>query len=196
MAAMSFDSLPPSAAWHHVDSRKGFECAFFSEHPRGYRIRGQTAAIDGATAWAVRYEIALDHEWRTRSALVSRWSVEGECQLRVEGDGLGAWTVNDAQALVIDGCLDIDLESSACTNTLPVHRLRLGTGEGAEAPAAYIRASDLRVTRLEQRYLRIADDGPQQRYEYRAPEFEYEAVLLFDSSGLVLAYPGVATRAL
>src|SRR3954453_15836540 len=38
----------------------------------------------------------------------------------------------------LDACLDVDLESSAMTNALPVHRLNLATGERAQAPAAYV----------------------------------------------------------
>jgi hypothetical protein len=193
---MMFESFPPSAAWHHVDSREGFECAFFSVETGGYRIEGETAALEGRTAWAVRYQIEVDEQWRTRRAHVSGWSAHGKLELRVEADGLGHWTINEARASALDGCLDIVLESSACTNTLPVHRLRLSVGDQAEAPAAYVRAPDLSVTRLEQRYLRVADNGRHERYEYRSPTFGFEATLEFDTSGLVLEYPGIATRAL
>jgi uncharacterized protein len=36
----------------------------------------------------------------------------------------------------------------------PARRLELAVGRHADAPAAYVRAEDLRVERLEQRYLR------------------------------------------
>jgi hypothetical protein len=81
------------------------------------------------------------------------------------------------------------------TNTLPVHRLTLATGEHAAAPAAYVRALDLGVTRLEQTYRRIPDDGPRQRYDYAAPAFGFTSRLAYDESGLVLDYPGIARRA-
>lgn len=32
----------------------------------------------------------------------------------------------------LDGCFDVDLESSSMTNTLPVHRLGLAPGAAAE----------------------------------------------------------------
>jgi hypothetical protein len=75
-----------------------------------------------------------------------------------------------------------------------VHRLRLEIGESAGAPAAYVRAPNLRVARLEQRYVRLPDDGERARYDYEAPAFEYRDVLLHDEHGLVLAYPGIAER--
>jgi hypothetical protein len=81
------------------------------------------------------------------------------------------------------------------TNSLPVHRLALEPGEPAAAPAAYVRAVNLNVERLEQTYLRTDDDGPGQRYDYAAPAFGYSCQLVYDARGLLLAYPGIAVRA-
>jgi len=61
--------------------------------------------------------------------------------------------------------------------------------------AAYVRALDLGVARLEQAYRRIADDGPRQRFDYAAPAFGFTSRLVYDESGLVLDYPGIARRA-
>lgn len=52
------------------------------------------------------------------------------------------------------GCMDIDVESSAMTNGLPVWRLQLPVGTRSDAPAAYVRVGGLSVERLEQRYRR------------------------------------------
>jgi uncharacterized protein len=109
-------------------------------------------------------------------------------------DGAGSWTVDDAPAPQLDGCLDVDLEVSACTNTLPVHRLGLAVGEAADAPAAYVRAAAFAVERLEQRYERLPDDGDLVRYAYASPRFGYEDVLVYDADGLIVDYPGIAAR--
>jgi hypothetical protein len=74
--------------------------------------------------------------------------------------------------------------------------MRLGVGQAAEAPAVYLRALDLAVERLEQRYARVDDDGPRLRFDYRAPVFDYEDRLTYDAAGLVLEYPGIASRVL
>lgn len=94
----------------------------------------------------------------------------------------------------LDGCLDVDLESSSLTNALPVHRLGLEVGQGADAPAVWVRALELGVERLEQHYVRLEDDGSRQRYRYSAPDFGFECQLSFDEFGLVLDYPGIAVR--
>jgi uncharacterized protein len=93
----------------------------------------------------------------------------------------------------LDGCLDVDLESSALTNAFPVHRLALSVGEMAAAPSAYVR-TDLSVQRLGQEYVRTGGHGPHSHFEYAAPEFEFACSILYDESGLVLDYPGIATR--
>ena len=80
-------------------------------------------------------------------------------------------------------------------DAFPVHRLGLGAGDRAPAPAAYVRARDLSVERLEQEYVRACDEGRHQRYDYAAPVFDFAARLVYDEAGLVLDYPGIALRA-
>jgi hypothetical protein len=93
------------------------------------------------------------------------------------------------------GCRDVDLEASAFTNALPVNRLRLELGARAEAPAAWVRAADLSVERLEQTYARVPDERPDgSQYAYEAPELEFTARLVYDRFGLVVDYPGIAVR--
>jgi hypothetical protein len=187
--------LPPSAAWQHHDARQGFESMFARRAGAGYRLEGHTAAVEDGEPWVVRYLISLDERWMTRAAEVWGWSQDGDRQVRLEVDGSGRWWVDGSAAPTLDGCLDIDLESSACTNLIPVHRLGLGIGESADVPAAYVRAIDLRVERLEQRYTRVGDD-PHGRhsYDYGAPDLDFTARLVYDDSGLVVAYPGLASR--
>jgi hypothetical protein len=132
---MPFSDLPASAAWRHRDAREGFEVVLLAADGSGHRIEGHTAAVEDGQAWAVRYRIALDERWITRTARVWGWSAVGRHEVAVEADGAGRWHIDGAATPELDGCLDVDLESSACTNTVPVHRMRLGVGQAAEAPA-------------------------------------------------------------
>jgi hypothetical protein len=190
----AFGQLPPTAAWRHVDARDGFEVVFLKTGDGGYQLDGCTTAVEDGQAWVVRYGIVVDDAWRTRAAYVSGRSASGEHEVRLEADGSGHWRVGGVAAPQLDGCLDVDLESSSCTNTLPVHRLGLAVGQGADAPAAYVRALGLDVERLEQRYERVQDDGTRKRFDYAAPVFDYQGRLVYDASGLVLDYPGIAVR--
>jgi uncharacterized protein len=193
---MSFSPLPVTAAWQHREARLGFEVAWFRPAGRGYLVSGSTAAVEDGQAWIVSYAIRLDQAWRTTSARITGQSEAGTRRVRLDADGLGHWRVDGTVASHLDGCLDVDLESSAMTNTLPVHRLGLSAGARSAAPAAYVRARDLGVERLEQEYLRVPDEEGHQRFDYAAPVFGFAARLVYDEAGLVLDYPGIALRAL
>lgn len=192
---MPFGDLPRFAAWQHRDARSGFEVVFLGSDGDGCQLEGDTAAVEDGEAWAVHYAISLRPDWVTRSARVSGRASSGAHALTLEADGAGRWRVNGERAPDLDGCVDVDLESSSLTNAFPVHRLALEIGQEADAPATYVRAADLSVERLEQRYVRLDDDGNRQRYWYSSPRFGFECELLYDESGLVLDYPGIAVRA-
>lgn len=196
MIDMASHELPMSAAWRHGDAREGFESVFLFSDGSGFRLEGHTAAVEDGAAWAVHYAISLDSTWLTRAARIDGWSNRGRREVLLEADGAGGWRVDGRAAPELDGCLDVDLESSVCTNTFPVHRLHFGIGQAADAPAAYVRALDLSVERLEQRYARVVDDGRSSQYDYHAPAFDFEARLVYDETGLVLDYPGIARRVL
>lgn len=177
--------LPRFAAWRFVDAVDGFEVLY----PQPGRLRGHTAAVEDGVAYAVAYELVVDERWRTREARVACDTVEGQRSVLLRSDGAGAWTVDGRPAPHLDGLVDVDLEASVCTNTLPVHRLALAVGEVAATPAVYVRARDLDVRRLDQRYERV--DGRTFRY---AAEGGFAATLTYDDAGLVTDYPGLAVR--
>jgi uncharacterized protein len=195
IASMGFGPLPRSAAWLHRDARDGFEVVGFTPKGSGHRIEGHSAAVEGGEVWVAHYAIEVDRSWATLGAHVSGGSGSGAQELVLETDGHGGWLMNGEAAQHLQECLDVDLEASACTNALPVHRLGLEIGNEAEAPAVYVRAVELSVERLEQTYRRLDDRGERQRYRYTAPAFDFEAELVYDECGLVLDYPGIAVRA-
>ena len=81
----------------------------------------------------------------------------------------------------------------------PAEPLAECVGMGVEQPGG---ADDVApplqvdVERVEQRYARVDNHGTSTQYDYRAPTFEFEARLVFDETGLVLDYPGLARRVL
>jgi len=192
---VTFAPLPAVACWRHRGARSGFEVAYFQAGPGGWRMDGTTAAAEDEQTWIVSYSIQLDAAWLTREARVTARTASGLRETVLAGDGEGRWHVDGHPAAHLDGCLDVDLESSALTNTLPVHRLGLGVGDRAGSPAAYVRALDLSAGRLEQSYARLPDESGSQRYRYAAPAFGFTGTLIYDESGLVLDYPGIAVRA-
>jgi hypothetical protein len=201
---MPFAALPKSAAWLHSDGRTGFEVVYFDMLDDGCAIEGWTTATErgegrdggqGGQTWAVHYSIRLDTSWTTRSARISGRSAAGSRLTVIEADGAGHWVVDGEVRPRLDGCLDVDLESSAMTNAFPVRRMDLAVGGRAAAPAAYVRALDLAVERLEQTYVCVTDQASKKRYDYAAPAFDFACRLVCDGAGLVLDYPGIAVRA-
>jgi hypothetical protein len=188
------NEFPSTAAWRHFGVRDGFETLFLRRGPEGFELDGYSTAVEDGQAWGIRYALRLDSGWRTRSAHIICRSSQGANEVTIETDATGAWRVDGRPAPLLDGCADVDLEASAFTNALPVNRLSLDVGQQADAPAAYVRALDLRVERLEQQYTRLPDEGERSRYDYRARQFDFACVLVFDEFGLVLDYPGIAVR--
>ena len=184
-AVSDFADLPAFAAWRFIGLIDGFEVVYIAPG----RLRGHTSAVEDRQPYAVRYEIVFDDLWRTREARVASDTLAGPRETVLVSDGQGTWTVDGRPARHLDGLIDVDIEASACTNVLPVHRLALPPGEVVAASAAYVQALDLTTRRLHQTYRR-REDG---RFDYTS-EDGFEAVLEYDASGLIVDYPGIATR--
>jgi hypothetical protein len=179
----------------HQDARHGLEVVFIEPTRQGWRFEGHTAAVEDGRPWSVRYRIAVDRQWRTRSARVWTWTGADVMPCSLVHDGAGNWTVNGQGARHLDRCLDVDLEASACTNAFPAHRLASEIDRVSDAPAAYVRVGG-GVERLEQTYRPRAPGVDGQSFDYAAPQFEFACRLEYDRSGLVLEYPGIAVRVL
>jgi uncharacterized protein len=191
---VSFARPPSSACWTHEGLRTGFEVVYFTMEAGTITADGTTTGLQDGQTWIVSYSLVLDELWRTRTARVYSRTLAGQREIQLESDGDGHWFVNGESRIDLDGCLDVDLESSALTNALPVHRLQLAIGQRADSPATYVRAFSLAVERLEQSYLRVNDAADREQFDYEAPAFDFRCRLVYDERGLVLSYPGIATR--
>jgi hypothetical protein len=192
---VGFDDLPRAACWLHKGLRSGFEVSFFSPEQYGLRIEGTTTASQEGVPWVVSYEIIVDELWKTRRARIRLQTVTGSIEQLAESDGEGHWLVDGEEADHLNGCLDIDLEASAMTNALPVHRLGLSVGESAAAAAAYVRIAKRGLDHLEQSYRRLNDRDGLPAFDYEAPAFDFRCRIIYDKAGLVRDYPGIGIRA-
>jgi hypothetical protein len=168
-------------AFRHLDVRDGFEVAWF-EPPR---LRGGSTFVEDGAGHHIAYDITLAPDGSTASATIR--SLERTVTLERSG---GVWTVDGVERPDLADCPDVDLESSAVTNALPVARLALAVGQSGDALAAWVRA-DLGVERLEQSYTRLDE----RRYDYVSRHDGFRARLEYGSDGLILDYPGIAARA-
>ncbi|RZT16690.1 hypothetical protein EV649_4223 [Kribbella sp. VKM Ac-2569] len=187
---MELRALPAAASWTHSGARVGFEVLFAGAG----RLRGRTSAREGDSTWHVGYDITVGADWATESVHAVNSTSSGDLEVALTRFPDGRWTVNGEARPDLDGCRDVDFESSAVTNTLPVHRLPFVPGTAVDVPAAFVQADDLTVVRLEQRYTLTSSDERGHVFHYESATFDFECELTFDASGLVLDYPGIATR--
>ncbi|MFA4927974.1 MAG: putative glycolipid-binding domain-containing protein [Patulibacter sp.] len=191
---MDLAPFPDVASWRHLDVRSGFEVLFYAPHGDGHLLRGHTTAVEDAVAWSVGYRVELDRDWQTRRVEATSATAGGEQRTELRRTEDDHWFVDGTLRPELTGCVDVDFESSAVTNALPVHRLDLRLDETQSVPAAFVRAEDLSVLRLEQKYRLLDRTETEIRFAYVSSTFDFACTLTYDASGLVVDYPGIATR--
>ncbi|HSK22422.1 MAG TPA: putative glycolipid-binding domain-containing protein [Egicoccus sp.] len=139
--------------------------------PDGVVLRGVVAkAPDGRLA----YDVEVDAQWRTRRVQVS----DADGVRTLAGDGTGTWWRDGAPADDLTGCLDVDIESTPATNTLPIRRV--GSGP---VTAAWVRVPGPTIEPLHQSY----EDHGERRWTYRS-NGGFVGALQVDDDGLVVDY--------
>jgi hypothetical protein len=160
--------------------------------PRPYRVDYQLDASDGFVTRAI--DLTSHGEgWRRRLELVHHESGHWEVGLLDdEGDVPGgAW---DGQLPDLSNALDIDIENSPLTNTMPILRHGFERGGEGDFVMAFVRTPSLRVEASPQRYehVRTSEAGSVVRYISRDGDFT--ADLQLDRDGLLVHYPRLAKR--
>jgi hypothetical protein len=142
-------------------------------------------ALDGIPR-RIRYGIMCDAGWHTRAVHVALRTGAVEQALHLASDGNGAWQRPGEEIPEVQGCVDVDLEVTPATNTLPIRRLDLAEGDHASVSAAWLRFPTLTLERLDQTYTRTDE----RRFLYQSgPGFT--ARLDVDDLGLVTRYAGI-----
>ena len=93
----------------------------------------------------------------------------------------------------LGGAIDIDISITPFTNTLPIRRLNLRTGQSEEILAVYIQVPGLSITTDRQRYTCL-ETG--RRYRYESLDSDFTREIEIDVNGLVVIYPGLFRRVL
>ena len=168
----------------------GLEHLVLREGPDGVHADSAVVGADDGEVFAARYRIHCDLEWRTRRLQVSR--VGDDRPLDLSGDGAGHWTdPAGAPRTDLAGAIDVDLTATPFTNTLPIRRLRLASGQSATIQVVYVRVPDLSVTTVRQRYTCLE---PGRRYRFESVDSDFTREIEVDGDGLVVTYPGLFRR--
>jgi hypothetical protein len=128
----------------------------------------------------VSYVLRISPTWQTRQFLLFRDLDEPDLWLGT--DGAGRWgEVNGAHRTDLDGCHDIALTCTPFTHTLPIRRLQLEVGDGAELVSARVDVESLAVVPVRHRLEHVTPR------RWRRTEVDSELVVEFvvDEYGLV-----------
>lgn len=152
----------------------------------------------GEGALRCHYRLTADALWHTRGLdLAVQLSEEParDRMLNLASDGEGNWRIDGEPAPLLQGCLDVDIQVTPLTNTLPIRRLGLTEGHSAEIKVVYIPVPELTPRPAEQRYTclkPVSAAGGLYRYEGLFRSFS--AMLPVDSGGFVVDYPDTFRR--
>lgn len=139
------------------------------------------------TAYRIGYKVIADGTWTFRRLEIS---VTDGRSLTLESNEDGAWRSNGENAPELAGCIDIDIQVTPFTNSLPIRRIDFEPEVPVPLKVAYIPLPSLEPRVVEQRYTR-QDDG---RYLYEGLFRDFQAPLQVDEDGVVIDYPDTFQR--
>lgn len=184
--------MPAELMWQSEDA-PGFEHVRIDEgHPEWTVFDSMFVREHGGHVRRGGYTLIIDKAWRTLELRIMVEQAPGSMvaqHLLASGDG--SWTDADGQPMPeLDGCIDVDIQWSPLTNTLPLRRLDLSDGGESDIRVAYIALPELDARPMAQTYSRV--DSSTVRYQSETRSFVRDLVV--DDEGYVVEYPGLFQR--
>ena len=173
-----------SILWRRLD-HPGHESALLFSSNDSWHLHGTAVLLYNDLACRLDYRIVCDSQWHTRTAYVAGWVGNALIERKLVVTPDQRWLLNDEDSPQVKGCIDVDLNFSPSTNTLPIRRLGLSVGEAKEVRAAWLRFPSFELEPLIQLYRRT--DQNIYRYESNGGKFVRE--LTVDDEGFVTNYP-------
>lgn len=176
--------LEQSVIWGRLD-KPGHEFArlFFSNSC--WQLNGTAVFVHDNKPCCLDYRLKCNSKWETLSGRVSGWVGEKEIEIEISVEQHRRWRLDGQECAQAAGCVDLDLNFSPLTNTLPVRRLNLKVGEKAEVCAAWLKFPSFEIEPLEQSYYRI----DRTTYRYESSGGRFVADLKVNETGFVTCYP-------
>lgn len=174
------------SAWAGCET--GLEHAEISPVDGGVELAGVVVGQNGTVRYGLTYRVRVDSAWRTRDV---RLRTAAGRVLHLESNGQGVWRMNGAERPDLQGCLDVDIQATPVTNTLPIRRLGLKADESLEIRLCYIAVPSLDVSPHDQRYTALE---PDRLYRFESLDSDFTADLPVDQDGFVRDYPGLFRR--
>jgi hypothetical protein len=175
-----------SILWRRVD-QPGHESARLSKCVAGWRLTGTAVFAHDRRPCRLDYRVTCDAAWQTLSGKVEGWVGEEVVGIEISVDRERHWRLDGVERPEVQGCTDLDLNFSPSTNLLPIRRLGLETGRGAEVRAAWLRFPSFKLEPLYQFYTRLDESS----YRYESAGGRFVAELKVNEEGFVTEYPGL-----
>lgn len=184
-------SAPVDVAWMAVQW-PGFEHVIASYGPAGFRADSWLILASEAGPARVSYQLTCDSQWQVTALAIRVTGASPDRTLALTRDAAGHWQADGSRPLPdLHGCIDVDINRTPLTNTLPIRRLgAAGIDTPREVDVVYVSVPELTVRPVRQRYTLLDADRPVWRYESGS----FGADLPVDRDGLVIDYPGLWRR--
>lgn len=155
---------------------------------------GNVIGVEENVAFRIRYTINCDLKWQVRKVVVKSLD-ENEQTISFVSDGFGNWTNESGNPVPeLKGCSDVDITATPFTNTLPIRRLSLSSGESAEIKVVYFTIPEMQVSVEPQRYTCLETSSSGGKYKFESLDGGFTAVITVDADGLVEDYPALFKR--
>ncbi len=148
------------------------------------------SAINGRfqdNVFSLNYTIITNLSWET-IYFAAKSEINGKSRsISYSSDGRGNWSEDGKFIKEFTECIDIDIQLTPFTNTLPINRLRLATNDEVQIKVLYIDILEQTEAALNQKYKRLSTNS----YKYQNVPNDFEAIISVDQEGFVTDYPGL-----
>ncbi|MGH7445808.1 MAG: putative glycolipid-binding domain-containing protein, partial [Longimicrobiales bacterium] len=124
--------------WRRMDEVSLEHCRLL-RRADAHVLDGRVLTIADAQLLEVHYTIDCALDWTTRTVVIETLHGLARQTLHLRRDASGAWWRDGTRLPEFDGFTDVDLSITPSTNTLPIRRLGLQTGEAAVTDAVWVR---------------------------------------------------------
>lgn len=157
------------------------------------------AATDPATsteAFSASFEFTVARSGEVGKGLLRTFTANKESQVSVGRTEDGVWLIDHGQGAArneYDGAADVDVAGLVTFTAFPIRRLGLHRQPGEHRlPMVHVSMPDLSVRLVHQTYRTVSIDDQGAVVNCSAPDASTD--LTVDTDGLVVDYPGIATR--
>jgi hypothetical protein len=162
----------------------------------GFRALGRLIRAEAEGDFTASYRLVVREDGTVERLSVTSATASRERHLTINRTEDGYWLLDTGSGgarAEFGGAVDIDLAGSVVFNALPVRRMGLHHEAGEHAiPMVYVSLPELEVSLVEQHYRTVSTADGSSVVEFRQDDFT--ADLRLDADGMVVSYPGVATR--